>query len=89
MTGCATGTGEVQPGAGLLGLTRAWLMAGATGVLSTAWPVEDSSGEMFSQFYKYYPERSAAEALQKSQIAMLHRAAPSEWAPYQLAGGAR
>ncbi len=89
MTGCATGTGEVQPGAGLLGLTRAWLMAGATGVLSTAWPVEDSSGEMFSQFYKYYPERSAAEALQKSQIAMLHRAAPSEWAPYQLTGGAR
>jgi CHAT domain-containing protein len=89
MTGCATGTGNTRPGAGLLGLTRAWLMAGASGVLSTEWPVEDSSGEMFSQFYKFYPETWAAEALQKSQIAMLHRAAPSQWAPYQLAGGAR
>src|SRR5262249_24718527 len=30
MTGCATGTGDARPGAGLLGLTRAWLMAGAS-----------------------------------------------------------
>jgi CHAT domain-containing protein len=47
MSGCATGTGDVRAGAGLLGLTRAWLMAGASTVLATAWPEEDTSGEIF------------------------------------------
>ncbi len=89
MTGCATGTGDNRAGAGLLGLTRAWLMAGASGVLSTAWPVEDSSGEIFSRFYKYYPDMPAAEALRRSQVEMSHRAAPAQWATYQLTGGLR
>lgn len=87
LTGCATGTGDVRAGAGLLGLTRAWLMAGAAGVLSTMWPVEDSSGEIFSRFYRYYPADSAAEALRKSQVEMLGRVPPAQWASYSLAGG--
>ncbi len=87
MTGCATGDGDVRAGAGLLGLTRAWLMAGASAVLSTGWPVEDSPGEIFSRFYQYYPEASAAEALRKSQVDMLHHTRPAEWASYQLTGG--
>jgi CHAT domain-containing protein len=86
MTGCATGTGDAQAGAGLLGLTRAWLMAGAAGVLATAWPVEDSPGEIFSRFYRYYPETSAAEALRRSQVEMLRRTSPAHWASYQLTG---
>jgi CHAT domain-containing protein len=89
MTGCATGTGEASAGAGLLGLTRAWLMAGASGVLATAWPVEDSTGEIFSRFYRYYPQTSAAEALRRSQVEMLRHAAPAQWASYQLTGGLR
>ena len=89
MTGCAAGTGDVRAGAGLLGLTRAWLMAGASGVLATAWPVEDSPGEIFSRFYRYFPETPAAEALRRSQVDMLHRTAPSQWASYQLTGGLR
>jgi CHAT domain-containing protein len=93
MTGCATGTGDARAGAGLLGLTRAWLMAGASAVVSTAWPVEDSSGDIFSRFYHYLPENSAAEALRRSQVEMAHggtwRAAPAYWASYQLTGGSR
>jgi CHAT domain-containing protein len=93
MTGCATGTGDARAGAGLLGLTRAWLMAGARAVISTAWPVEDSSGDIFSRFYHYLPENSAAEALRRSQVEMAHggtwRAAPAYWASYQLTGGSR
>jgi CHAT domain-containing protein len=73
MTGCATGTGDARAGAGLLGLTRAWLMAGARAVISTAWPVEDSSGDIFSRFYHYLPENSAAEALRRSQRNGTHR----------------
>jgi CHAT domain-containing protein len=89
MTGCATGSGDASAGAGLLGLKRAWLMAGASGVLTTVWPVEDSPGEIFSRFYQYYPEASAAEALRKSQVDMLQHARPAQWASYQLTGGLR
>jgi CHAT domain-containing protein len=93
MTGCATGAGDARAGAGLLGLTRAWLMAGAGAVISTAWPVEDSAGDIFSRFYHYLPENSAAEALRRSQVEMARggtwRAAPAYWASYQLTGGSR
>jgi len=93
MTGCATGTGDARSGAGLLGLTRAWLMAGARGVISTAWPVEDSPGEIFSLFYRYLSSNSPAEALRLSQLGMIHsgtwRRAPAYWASYQFTGRTR
>jgi CHAT domain-containing protein len=93
MSGCATGSGDVRAGAGLLGLTRAWLMAGASAVLSTAWPEEDTSGEIFARFYHHFQDRPAAEALRRSQIEFAHsgtwRAAPSYWASYQVTGGSR
>ncbi len=91
MTGCAANAGEARAGAGLLGLTRAWLMAGASTVISTAWPVEDNSGGMFARFYFYLQNHSAAEALQLSQREVAHsrtgRAAPASWASYQVTGG--
>jgi CHAT domain-containing protein len=91
MTGCATGSGEAQAGAGLLGLTRAWLMAGASTVISTTWPVEDNSGGIFTRFYFYLRDHSAAEALQLSQREAAHsrtgRQGPESWASYQVTGG--
>jgi CHAT domain-containing protein len=91
MTGCATNAGEARAGAGLLGLTRAWLMAGASTVVSTAWPVEDTSGGMFARFYSHLRNHSAAEALQLSQREVAHsrtgREAPVSWASYQVTGG--
>jgi len=91
MTGCATGSGQAQAGAGLLGLTRAWLMAGASTVIATAWPVEDNSGGLFARFYLYLRDHSAAEALQLSQREAAHsrtgRQGPESWASYQVTGG--
>ena len=91
MTGCATGSGEAQAGTGLLGLTRAWLMAGASTVISTSWPVEDNSGGIFARFYFYLRNHSAAEALQLSQREAAHsrtgRQGPESWASYQVTGG--
>jgi CHAT domain-containing protein len=91
MTGCATGSGQAQAGAGLLGLTRAWLMAGASTVIATAWPVEDNSGGLFARFYFYLRDHSAAEALQLSQREAAHsrtgRQGPESWASYQVTGG--
>jgi len=92
MSGCASGAGDIRAGAGLLGLTRAWQMAGARAVISTAWPVEDTTGELFGAFYHHLRELPPSEALRQSQIEMLRsgtwRSAPGYWASYQVAGGA-
>jgi CHAT domain-containing protein len=93
MSGCSTAAGESREGAGLLGLTRAWIMAGASGVIATAWPVQDSANELLPVFYKYWKTASTAEALRRSQIDMIRaggwRSAPAYWAAYQLTGGER
>jgi CHAT domain-containing protein len=93
MTGCGTGSGDARPGVGLIGLTRAWQMAGASSVLATAWRISDSSGDLLASFYRHLREVSPAEALQLSQLEMIQsgtwRALPSYWATYQITGGAR
>jgi CHAT domain-containing protein len=91
LSGCETGAGSVRPGTGLLGLTRAWQMAGASAVVATAWPVADSTGAIFSSFYRNLRDTGPAEALERSQIEMIRsgtwRAQPAYWAAYQLSGG--
>jgi len=92
MTGCASGAGEIQAGAGLLGLTRAWELAGARAVIATGWPVGDTSGELFDAFYRNLRSVSPAEALRRSQVEMIHsgtwRSAPAYWAAFQSSGRA-
>jgi CHAT domain-containing protein len=93
MTGCSSGTGEIRPGAGLLGLTRAWLAAGASSVLATGWPVEDTRGDLLPTFYQQLKAVPPAEALQRAQIAMIQSGTwesdAAYWAAFRLTGGAR
>jgi CHAT domain-containing protein len=93
MTGCASGQGEIRNGAGLLGLTRAWLVAGASTVVATLWPVEDTAGRLVPSFYRHLGSGTAAEALRQAQIEMIHagtwEATPLYWASYQATGGVR
>ncbi len=93
MTGCDSGSGDAVDGAGLLGLTRSWEMAGAASVLATSWPVLDSNGDLLASFYRNLRHFPAAESLRLSQLEMLNsgtwRAEPSYWAAYQITGGAR
>jgi CHAT domain-containing protein len=93
MTGCASGAGEVWPGAGLLGLTRTWLLAGASAVVTTAWPIEDVRGDFMPAFLREYASGPAAAALQRAQIAMIHsgtwQSNPAYWAAFRLTGGVR
>ncbi len=92
MTGCESSAGDIRAGAGLLGLTRAWQMAGARAVIATRWPVSDTRGELFEAFYRYLRGVRPAEALRRGQVEMIHsetwRSAPSYWASYQVMGGA-
>jgi tetratricopeptide (TPR) repeat protein len=97
LSGCGSGRGALAPGAGLLGLTRAWLMAGATAVVASLWPVIDDSGDFFQAFYQnlqrhgpHLTPETVAEALQKAQVQMIHaggwRASPRYWAAYFVIG---
>jgi CHAT domain-containing protein/tetratricopeptide (TPR) repeat protein len=93
LDGCSSGHGPVLPGAGLMGLTRAWFVAGARAVIATRWPTGDQdSGEIFSSFYRlYFSTRSQkpvsyGRLLREAQLAGLHaggpHAAPAYWAAY-------
>lgn len=97
INGCASGGGADLPGAGLVGLTRAWLLGGATAVAATYWPVDDGRGELFARMYgdialagNAITASTSARALQAAQVAAFRSAgpqsAPGYWAAVFLAG---
>ena len=93
LSGCSSGRGDAIPGSGLMGLTRAWLAAGARAVVASHWPTPDDRGALFIDFYKYFketPDAGPAVALQRAQLDMLHaggwRADPQYWATYFVSG---
>ncbi|MBI3209676.1 MAG: CHAT domain-containing protein [Candidatus Solibacter usitatus] len=92
MSGCSSGRGLPARGEGLIGLTRAWLMAGSTAVVASLWPVPDDSGNLFNVYYRALRTRvsepgswAAAASLQKAQLASL-RSGDKSWAAYFVIG---
>jgi CHAT domain-containing protein len=87
MNGCHSAQGKVLPGAGLMGLTRAWIGAGARAVIATAWDIPDDAAElMMTDFYRALhaaPERGTAFALREAQRNALKRGG-TQWAAYSL-----
>jgi CHAT domain-containing protein len=93
LSGCSSGKAEVRTASGLMGLTRAWIAAGAGSVLATRWPTVDDDGAFFESFYRNYheyPQGGPAGALHRATLEMIHsetwRAKPSFWAGYFLVG---
>ncbi|HUS06919.1 MAG TPA: CHAT domain-containing protein, partial [Bryobacteraceae bacterium] len=97
LNGCNSGQGKALPGAGLIGLTRSWLICGAQAVAATHWPTNDESGDLFKEFYRFagrsgLPLSAAlsADALQASQIEVLKsrtwHSHPKYWAAYFIVG---
>ncbi len=93
LSGCHSAQGAVLPGTGLLGLTRAWLAAGAQCVIGSRWSTPDDSGVLFSALYRNlrgqaHPDPS--EALRAAQVEMIHaggwRAHPRYWGTYLTVG---
>jgi CHAT domain-containing protein len=90
LNGCRSGTGAVLAGAGLMGLTRAWLTAGARGVIATHWPIPDHAGELFETLYSSLAaqptQKSFARALQHAQLIQLRSGGwtsqPRYWSAY-------
>jgi CHAT domain-containing protein len=76
-----------------MGMTRAWLAAGARSVIATRWPEPDrDTGSIFPSLYGLYLRNRASESLsfgallRDAQLTELHaggaRADPARWASY-------
>jgi CHAT domain-containing protein len=93
LSGCSSGEADVLPGSGLMGLTRAWLAAGARAVVASHWPTPDDRDGLFVSFYRHLrttPEAGPSLALQRAQLDMLRaggwRSNPQYWATYFVVG---
>lgn len=93
LSGCHSAAGAVLPGAGLLGLTRAFLAAGAGAVVGSRWATPDDDGALFAALYANLDSRvpaHAASALRAAQLSMLRsggeRARPRYWSAFFLVG---
>jgi CHAT domain-containing protein len=96
LSACETALGERRSGEGMIGLRRAFGLAGAKTVVSSLWSVKDrSTSELMQRFYEnlLVRKQGRAEALRNAQLALLARnrvterhALPSTWGAFVLSG---
>jgi CHAT domain-containing protein len=94
LSACETGLGKEKRGEGVIGLTRAFMYAGAPTVGVTLWSVADkSTADLMTDFYKHFltpgGTTSASSALRNAQLSMISAkkySAPFYWAPFVLVG---
>jgi CHAT domain-containing protein/predicted negative regulator of RcsB-dependent stress response len=92
LSACRTALGKEVRGEGLVGLTRAFMDAGARRVVGSLWSVPDApTAALMFRFYALLlgERRSPAEALRGAQLALRKErrfSAPEAWAGFVLQG---
>jgi CHAT domain-containing protein len=91
LSACQTALGREVRGEGLIGMTRAFLHAGARSVVVSLWEVADrSTAELMIRFYRALAAgQGKADALREAKLALLAdpgTAHPYYWAPFVLVG---
>jgi CHAT domain-containing protein len=93
LSACETGLGKEKKGEGVIGLTRAFMYAGAPTVGVSLWSVADrSTAELMTDLYKRMltgqgmSAVAAKRAAQQSMITGKKYSAPFYWAPFVLVG---
>ncbi|MDB3953211.1 CHAT domain-containing protein [Alphaproteobacteria bacterium] len=96
LSACNTGAGDGKGGAGLTGLARAFMHAGASGLIISHWPVaSDATAELIIEFFRAYKEGrlSPSKALRVAMLKLLADGAksadkirehPAFWAPFVI-----
>jgi CHAT domain-containing protein len=91
LSACETGLGKVVKGEGILGLTRAFMYAGAENVLVSLWKVSDeSTSKLMIEFYNNLLEgESKSSSLRNAKLQLIGSNKfnnPYYWAPFILIG---
>lgn len=92
LSACDTALGKQIDGEGMIGLTRGFMYAGASRVVSSLWSVDDvATAELMKRFYRAMEKDGMrpAAALRQAQIAMWKQKdwhSPYYWAAFQLQG---
>lgn len=97
LSACETGLGEIATGEGLLGLSRAFRVAGARTLILSLWPVDDhATREWMNELYRARFQRGepTASSLRSASLAILEKrrrsgasAHPFFWAAFVAMGG--
>lgn len=87
LSGCETGTGNMNKTEGLMSLARGFSYAGTKNVVAGLWQTEDkTSGELFKNFYGNLEGNSISGSLQKAKLQLLQNASVSQASPFYWAG---
>ena len=94
LSACETGLGKEKRGEGVVGLSRAFMYAGAPTVGVSLWSIADkSTAQLMTDFYQSLLETrgpsSPSVALRDAQLSMINGkrySAPFYWAPFVLIG---
>lgn len=92
LSACETAVGQIIEGEGVVGLTRAFMYAGANRLLVSQWSVDDeATAALMSEFYKELLQEKLgpAEALRRAQVkisSIEKWKSPYYWAAFQLQG---
>jgi len=101
LSACDTGLGRFREGEGIIGLTRAFLYAGASSAVVSLWKVQDQSTSLLMErFYRNLKRGlSKSEALRQAKLDIMRSsvdlkvtgmrqdlASPFYWAPFILVG---
>jgi hypothetical protein len=90
LSACQTGLGKVHD-AGIIGLARAFQIAGVPRVIMSLWSVDDAAtSELMQAFIKHLENDIPAEALREAMLEVRKQyPAPSQWASFVLFGTPR
>lgn len=90
LSACDTGLGQFKRGEGLMGMSRAFLYAGAPSLVASLWPVADEvTSALMKNFYSHMADGlNKSQALQQAQVDLIRggHIHPFYWAPFILIG---
>ncbi len=93
LSACETGIGKLTTGEGILGLSRAFMYAGAENLMVSLWKVVDQSTAQFmADFYQFHlqnAEDAYSQALRQAKLDMIRSgnfASPYYWSAFVLIG---
>jgi CHAT domain-containing protein len=90
LSACETGLSEIANGDDLVGLTRGFLYAGSSSIVTSLWKVDDlATAQLMTCFYSELDKANKREALRTAQLETKKKYAhPYYWASFQLTGNA-